>query len=62
MTIGTEARRDRVQAGQLEASRGVVKRGIGPQIGVVTGFAGCRERGRYVVHRRGRIVVVVLMT
>ena len=39
----------------------MVKRGIGPQNGVVTGFASCRERGRNVIHRRGRVVVIRLV-
>ena len=39
----------------------MVKGGIGPQIGVVTGFAGCGEGSRDVIHRRGRIVVILLM-
>ncbi len=39
----------------------MVKRGIGPQNGVVTGFAGRRERGRNVVHRSGRVVVIRLV-
>jgi len=39
----------------------VIKRGISPQNGVVTGFAGRRERGRNVVYRRGRVVVIRLV-
>ena len=39
----------------------MVKRGVGPQTGVVTGFASGRECGCDVVHRRLRIVVIRLM-
>ena len=40
---------------------GVVKRGVGPQTGVVTAFASGRECGCDVVHGRLRIVVIRLM-
>ena len=39
----------------------MVKRGIGPQNCVVTGFASCRETSRNVIHRRGRVVVIRLV-
>jgi len=61
VAVGAQARRHDMRSRQLEAGGGVVKRGIGPENGVVTGFASCRERGRNVVHRRGRVVVIRLV-
>ena len=62
VAIGAKPRRDGVAACQLEARGGVIKDGVRPQHGVVAGLAGRREPGGDVIHRRGRVVVVGLVT
>lgn len=61
VTVDALPRWDRVRARQLESSRRVIERGVGPAHGVVAGRARRRESHRNVVHWRGRRVVVVLV-
>jgi len=61
VTVRTEPRRHRVQPGQSEARARMVKLAIGPQVGVVTLFAGGRECRRRVGYRSRRIVVISLV-
>ena len=61
VAIGAQARRNRMRASQREACGRVVKRGVGPETGVVTAFASGRECGCDVIHRRLRIIVIRLM-
>ena len=61
MAVGTQARRHRVRARQLEPRSGVVERAISPQHRVMARLARRREACRYMVHRRGRGVVVILV-
>ena len=61
VAIGTEPRRHRVRAGQLEAGGRVVEGSVRPQDGVVAGLASRRERCGDVIHRRGRVVVIRLV-
>jgi len=61
VAVGAQAGRNRVRACQREACGRVVKRGVGPQSGVVTSFAGCRECGCDVIHRRLGVIVIRLM-
>ena len=50
-----------MRARQLKSSGGVVEGRIGPEHGVVAGFARGWEARRDVIHRRGRVVVIGLM-
>ena len=61
MAVDALSRRYRVHSCELKSSSGVIEHGVGPQHGVVTGFAGRREADRDVIHRRRRIVVVGLV-
>ena len=61
VAVGAEPRWHGVQAGQCEARGRVIKRAIGPEVGVVAVLAGGRESRRRVGHRGGRIVVIGLM-
>ena len=61
VAVGAEPRWHGVQAGQCEARGRVIKRAIGPEVGVVAVLAGGRESRRRVGHRGCRIVVIGLM-
>ena len=61
VAVGTQPRRHRMRARQLKTSGGVVKGRIGPEHGVVAGFARGREARSNVIHRRSRVVVIGLM-
>ena len=60
VAISTSARRHSVQAGQSEASCGVIELAVGPLNRVVALLTGGRESR--VRHRRGRVVVIGLVT
>ena len=60
VAIRARTRRHDMCACQWEG-RGVSKRAIGPQHGIVARVASCRERGGDVIHRRRRGVVIRLM-
>ena len=60
VAISTCARRHSVQAGQSEASRGVIELAVGPLNSVVALLTGGRESG--VRYWRGRVVVIGLVT
>ena len=59
VAIDASARRNGVQAGQSKARSGVIELTVGPQNGVVTLFAGCRESR--VRNRRGGVVEIGLV-
>jgi len=61
VAVGAEPRWHGVQAGQCEARGRVIKRAIGPEVGVVAVLAGGRESSGCVGHRGGRIVVIGLV-
>jgi len=61
MAVRTLPRRHHVRVGQWEARGGVVKLAVSPEQRVVAGLASCRKTGLDVVHRRDRIVVIVLV-
>ena len=61
VTVGALPWRDRVRARQLESSRRVIEGGVGPENGVMAGFARRRESCGNMVHRRSRGVVVGLV-
>ena len=60
VAIGAGARRHRVQAGQSKARGGVIELGVGPRHRVVALLA--RSGESTMRHRRGRVVVIRLMT
>jgi len=59
VAVGADAWRNGVQSGQGKAGGRVIKRGVGPQHGIVALLAGRWEAG--MGHRRRRVVVVGLV-
>ena len=62
VAVGTLPRRNRVLSGQRPAGCSMIERAIHPVDRVVANLARRRKIGRNVVHRRLRVVVIVLVT
>lgn len=62
VAVSAHARGHRVRTGERESRGVVVERPIGPQHSVVTDFARGRDSGGNMIHRRGGIVIVRLVT
>ena len=61
VAVCAQPRRHEVGARQCKTGGGVVEGCVGPEHGVVTGFARGREPGRLMVYRRNRVVVIGLV-